>query len=100
MTEPAPLFGVARAQVPARLLDLSESGARLSLQAELVVGEEHDFALDLEGQTLRVRARVCRSESTGPGDGFHVGVEFVQLDPAHERLLKQYVSGSGREAEA
>ena len=93
MTESAPVFGVARAQVPARLLDLSESGARLSLQAELTVGEVHDFALDLEGQILKVRGRVCRSESTGPGDGYHVGVEFVQLDPAHERLLTQYLAG-------
>lgn len=95
MTESPSLFGVAKGQVPARLLDLSEGGARLSLQAALVVGEIHDFALDLEGQILRVRARVCRAESAGPGDGFHVGVEFVELDPAHERLLKQYLSRPG-----
>ena len=91
MSDSPNLFGVARGQVPARLLDLSASGARLSLQAELVVGEVHDFALDLEGQILRVRARVCRTESAGPGDGFQVGVEFVELDPAHERLLRQYL---------
>lgn len=94
MSDAPPLFGVARAQVPARLLDLSEGGARLSLQAALVVGDVHDFALDLEGHVLKVRARVCRTESTGPGDGFQVGVEFVQLDPAHERLLRQYLAGS------
>ena len=51
----------------------------------------NDFALDLEGQILRVRARVCRTESAGPGDGFQVGVEFVELDPAHERLLRGYL---------
>ena len=93
MTDSPPLTGVARAQVPARLLDLSEGGALLALIAPLTVGDVHDFALDLDTQTVRLRALVRRCESTHPTEGFHIGVEFVRLDPAHERLLRQYLDG-------
>jgi c-di-GMP-binding flagellar brake protein YcgR len=71
---------------------LSEGGALLALLAPLTVGDVHDFALDLDAQTIRVQGRVRRCQSADP-DGFRVGVEFVHLDPAHERLLKQYLTG-------
>jgi len=84
------LRGTARAEVPGRLLDLSLGGALLQLQAALVEGEIHDFALDLEGETVWVQGEVrrCRPASRG---GYEVGVEFIGIDPRDQRRLRAYI---------
>ena len=51
-----------------RLLDLSTSGARLRNESALEVGSVHEFAFDLQGETVRVRAKVrhCLPQSARP----------------------------------
>jgi c-di-GMP-binding flagellar brake protein YcgR len=84
------LRGTARAEVPGRLLDLSLGGALLHLQAELAEGEIHDFALDLDGETVSVQAEVRRCRPA-PRGGYEVGVEFVGIDPRDQRRLGAYL---------
>jgi c-di-GMP-binding flagellar brake protein YcgR len=82
--------GTARAEVPARLVDLSLGGAALRLDAVLREGEVHDFALDLNGETVWVQAEVrrCRPDPSG---GYEVGVQFVGIDPGDQRRLEAYL---------
>jgi c-di-GMP-binding flagellar brake protein YcgR len=82
--------GTARAEVPGRLLDLSLGGALLHLQASLVEGEIHDFALELDGETVSVQAEVRRCRAA-PRGGYEVGVEFVGIDPRDQRRLRAYL---------
>jgi len=84
------LRGTARAEVPGRLLDLSLGGALLHLQVPLPEGEIHDFALDLDGETVWVQGEVRRCREA-PRGGHEVGVQFVGIDPRDERRLKAYL---------
>lgn len=80
--------GLARTQVPARVLDLSEGGARLSLPARLEVGEFYDFVLELPGGALWAQAEIRWCEPAPGGDGFLLGVQFVGIDPQDEKRLR------------
>jgi c-di-GMP-binding flagellar brake protein YcgR len=82
--------GTARAEVRARLLDLSEGGALLDLATALEVGAIHDFALSLDGETLWVQGEVRRCQQVRTA-GFQVGVEFIGVHPQDERRLRAYV---------
>lgn len=88
------LTGTARVQIPARLLDLSVGGALLALSTSLEEGAIHDFALDLgRGETVWVQGEVRRCRPADRGPGYHVGVEFVGIDPHDTRRLREYLSG-------
>ncbi len=82
--------GTARAQVAARLIDLSLGGALLDLATALVVGAIHDFALQLDGQTVWVQAEVKRCFPIRSG-GYQVGVEFLGIDPHDQQRLRAYL---------
>ena len=84
------LTGTARAEVPARLLDLSLGGALLHLSTALEVGAIHDFALALDGDVVWVQGEVRRCHQVR-ADGFEVGVEFIGIDPHDQRRLRAYV---------
>ena len=94
MSEPK-ASGTVRAEVPARLLDLSLGGALLVIATPLSVGAIHDFALELDGENLWVQAEVRHCRPSGQG-GFHVGVQFVGVDPNDERRLGEYLGARGR----
>jgi len=86
------LRGTARAQVPARLIDLSVGGALLGLDLALEVGAIHDFALTIEGATVWVQAEVRRcAPAPAPGGGHQVAVEFIGIDPGDQKLLERYL---------
>jgi hypothetical protein len=85
----APVSGTLRGQVPARVLDLSPSGALLALGPALEVGSINDFALDLEGETMWVQGEVRRCSVDV--SGHQVGVEFIGIDPRDERRLRAYL---------
>lgn len=90
MTKPA-LTGQARAEVPARLLDLSVGGALLVQRTALEVGAIHDFAIELEGQTLSVQAEVRHCRAAERGAGYQIGVEFIGVAPHDQRRLRDYL---------
>lgn len=82
--------GTARGQIAARLVDLSEGGALLHLALPLEIGAIHDFALQIDGQTVWVQGEVKRSEPVGAGH--HIGVEFIGIDPGDQRRLQAYLA--------
>ncbi len=85
------LTGEARAQIPARLLDLSVGGALLVLGTALEVGAIHDFAIEVGGQTLWVQAEVRHCRAADRGTGYQIGVEFVGVAPHEQRRLRDYL---------
>lgn len=88
--------GQVRAQVPVRLLDLSMGGALLVLPASLEKGGIYDFAIDLEGDRMWVQGEVRHVHPADRGAGFHVGVQFVGIDPQDEKRLREYVETHSR----
>jgi hypothetical protein len=85
-----PVKGQARGELEARILDLSEGGARLELPAPLAVGEVYGFALRVGGETVSVQATVRRCQAGS--DGRHeVAVEFVALGPQDKARLSRYL---------
>jgi c-di-GMP-binding flagellar brake protein YcgR len=85
------LTGTARAQVPARLLDLSMGGALLDLATALEVGAIHDFSLQLEGEVLWVQGEVRRCRQVR-GENFEVGIQFIGIHPHDETRLRAYLN--------
>jgi hypothetical protein len=82
--------GTARAQVEARVIDLSVGGALLQLAAPLEVGVITDFCVPLEAGGVWVQAEVKRCTATG--EGYEVGLQFVGVHPQDERLLREYLA--------
>jgi c-di-GMP-binding flagellar brake protein YcgR len=82
--------GTARAQVPARLIDLSLGGALLDLKTALDVGAIHDFALQLDGDVVWVQGEVKRCRQVR-NEGFEVGIEFLGIDPHDQSRLQSYL---------
>jgi c-di-GMP-binding flagellar brake protein YcgR len=82
--------GSARAQVAARLIDLSLGGALLDLATALEVGAIHDFALQLDGESMWVQAEVRRCSEVRAG-GYQVGVQFIGIHPHDQSRLRAYV---------
>jgi c-di-GMP-binding flagellar brake protein YcgR len=93
---PSEIHGTARGQISARLLDLSVGGARLHLSMPLEIGAIHDFALQIDGQTVWVQGEVKRCEAAPSGAGHQLGIEFIGIDPGDRRLLHSYVGRSPR----
>ena len=84
------VHGTARVEIPARLIDISVGGALLAIGMPLSGGEIYDFALDVDGDSIWVQAEVrhCRASDRGY---YHVGVQFVGIDPHDERRLGEYL---------
>jgi len=85
-----PVTGTARAQVPARLVDLSLGGALLDLRTSLDVGAIHDFALQLDGDVLWVQGEVKRCRQVR-NEGFEAGIEFIGIHPHDQSRLQAYL---------
>ncbi len=83
--------GVARAQVPVRVHDLSLGGAHMVVSATLSEGSVHEFMLELGGEPFLATARVVRCQPLASGSGFDVAIEFTSLDPRDETRLKTYL---------
>src|SRR5262249_57218833 len=85
-----PVTGTARAQVAARLIDLSLGGALLDLATSLEVGAIHDFSLQLDGEMVWVQAEVRRCYAVRSGS-YQLGVEFIGIDPHDQQRLRAYL---------
>lgn len=85
--------GTARAQVEARVLDLSVGGALLHLATPLEVGTISDFSLPLDGESVWVQAEVKRCVPAEAG--WQVGLEFVGMHPQDQRRLREYLDRRG-----
>ena len=84
------LTGTARAQVEARVLDLSLGGALLLVASAFEVGTISDFAVPLEVGSVWVQAEVKRC--TPADGGYEIGLEFLGMHPQDQRRLADYLS--------
>jgi hypothetical protein len=85
-----PVTGVARAQVEARVLDLSLGGALLHVATAFEVGTISDFAVPLDVGSVWVQAEVKRC--TAAHGGYEIGLEFVGMHPQDHRRLVEYLA--------
>jgi c-di-GMP-binding flagellar brake protein YcgR len=86
--------GTIRGEVPARVLDVSERGARLALETPFEVGSTHDLSLELDGQHLSIQAEV---RHVGPADESgtrEMGVEFIGIAPGDVQRLRAFIERS------
>jgi hypothetical protein len=84
--------GVARAQLPLKVRDLSQGGADVILAAPLEPGSVHEFMLDLSGEPFLAKARICRSQPMAKGAGHNVAIEFVEMKLKDVTRLQQYLA--------
>lgn len=75
----------------AHTIDLSVGGACLSVPVQLLVDDECRLGLELEAvgtkHNVLLISRVCYCSPQG--DGFRVGVQFLQVDPKDAALVNE-----------
>ena len=88
--------------VPARLVDLSATGALLEHAEPVRPGGFCELVLRDERREFRLQCRIVRSVVTRPPQGpdprkisYHTGVEFFDLTPAQREALEALLSRYG-----
>ena len=79
-----------------RTIDISTGGMGIIASANPPIGMACGLRVALPGGTagtvtLELRVKVRQSMFSAKDDGFKVGLGFVDLNPAHERSIRQYV---------
>jgi len=88
------VFGRVKATVPARLVDISISGAQVEVPSALRPAVECDVTVPTENGDLRVRARVqrCRAAAMKGNDGsvlmYRAGLEFLEISQREQELIR------------
>jgi hypothetical protein len=85
--------GQARGQIDARIVDLSQGGARLEMPAALEIGSLHSFSLRVGGEAVLVHGKVRRCAPLGSRGAFEIAVEFVGMAPHDAARLTRYLEG-------
>ncbi|HET6333590.1 MAG TPA: PilZ domain-containing protein [Polyangiales bacterium] len=86
--------------LPARALDLSEGGIRLSADATLSVGDEVTCSLELDNERAALNGRVRWSKPpTVPAGAMGFGVQFGPLDDAQLGQLRRWLAHNSDHAE-
>jgi Tfp pilus assembly protein PilZ len=86
--------------LPARALDLSEGGIRLSADATLSVGDEVTCSLELDNERAALNGRVRWSKPpTVPAGAMGFGVQFGPLDEAQLGQLRRWLAHNSDHAE-
>ena len=92
------LPGTLAAERPARLLDVSLTGALIETDAPLQPETTLNVTLEGDRQVATIRARVCHVRRTHLDDAYLVGLEFLEAEAnVMERLIQpdrpSHVSG-------
>lgn len=69
----------------ARILNISQGGALIESRTPALANITHIVTLTLNGEHVRVDARVCHVEpiaGQGPGDSYQIGLEFLEIPGA------------------
>jgi c-di-GMP-binding flagellar brake protein YcgR len=86
--------GMIRGELPARVLDVSERGARLALGTAFEIGSIHDLTLELDGQRLSIQAEVRHVSPADESGARETGVEFVGITPGDVQRLRAFIERS------
>jgi hypothetical protein len=82
-----------------RVVALSESGAELEMEVPLAMGSPCDLTLNLAQGSVDVKGRVVDVRAApGPGDAYHVGIDFVSVDALDQALLQSFLERERRKA--
>jgi c-di-GMP-binding flagellar brake protein YcgR len=80
-----------------RTMDIGAGGMGIIAGANPKAGTVFAIQFNLPGKTgggspLHVKVKVANSVLGIDEDGFKIGLQFLGLDPASERIIRQYVS--------
>lgn len=90
------VIGVVQRDISVRLVDISRTGCLFESDCGVEVGTLGMLHLDVEGREYRDAVRVGRCQAIpGAGDRFHVGAEFVWLDPPGDSALRRLAGAIG-----
>ncbi len=84
---------------PARLIEISEVGARIESGVALHLDAIHEVHLDMVGTAAVLRARVVHchlSEVGSEGAVYSAGVEFLEMPESVGDRLRAYIAGLDR----
>src|SRR6188508_2004293 len=72
-----------------RVTAISESGASLRMAAPLALDSSCDITLNLSHVAIDLKGRVVHVEAppAGEGDGYEIGIDFVEVDELDHALL-------------
>lgn len=86
--------------LPARALDLSEGGIRITADAPLSVGDEVTCSLELDNERAALNGRVRWSKpSSVPAGAMGFGVQFGPLDDAQLGQLRRWLAQNSEHSE-
>lgn len=75
-----------------KVLAISESGASLEMAAPLALDSSCDITLNLSHIAVDLKGRVVHVDPpSAAGEGFQVGVDFVEVDELDQALLDSFL---------
>jgi len=95
------IIGLPASHGPARVIDISATGAQVEFTSRLVPGNHYEMQLTFPDRVVRARVLVVRSVdlpgSNTDGEGQPVrclaGLQFQDLDSADHHYLEGFVAG-------
>jgi len=82
----------------ARTLNVSEKGILLETHVPFDIGQELSITIGLENDLVEVHGRIVRCES-GDFDGYHSGVEFLDISPDQMVTLNKFLTAFNKKNE-
>jgi hypothetical protein len=90
-------YAVLARDVHVRVFNCSSSGCLFETRLPLEVGTVGTLRLDWEGEEFVEGVRVSRClRIQGAGSMYHIGAEFLWIDPPGDRSLRRAMRGAGQ----
>lgn len=84
-----------------RVLALSEIGASLEMAAPLALDSSCDITINLSHVAVDLKGRVVHVDPPSvEGEGFQVGIDFVEVDELDQALLDSFLDRERQKANA
>ena len=84
-----------------KVIAISESGASLEMAAPLALDSSCDITINLSHVAVDLKGRVVHVESPEvEGNGYQVGIDFVEVDELDQALLDSFLDRERQRANA
>ena len=84
-----------------KVIALSESGASLEMAAPLALDSSCDITINLSHVAVDLKGRVVHVDAPAEeGEGFQVGIDFVEVDELDQALLDSFLDRERHRANA